>query len=226
MRGFITNKEAFLLEKVHSLRPMKVLHVGCTTAPNHVKRWENGTLLHAKLISQIEAYGGVCVGIDIDSESLAFVKSKMPNADLRLIDAHKLAQFFGPEFDLIIAGDVIEHLANPGIFLQACAGVIAKAGVLIITTTNAFGVIRNLKSMLFHEAVHAEHTAYYSHKTLRRLLQLEKMRILSAGYYRSEPLSYGYSFNRALSNSIERFACLIWPQYAEGVIICAAKDPE
>ena len=41
---------------------------------------------------------------------------------------------FDFKFDIIFAGDLIEHLSNPGLFLWSCAGNLKDGGRIIITT--------------------------------------------------------------------------------------------
>jgi len=40
------------------------------------------------------------------------------------------------KYDYVVAGELIEHLLNPGAFLAAAKGWIAEGGTLIITTPN------------------------------------------------------------------------------------------
>ncbi len=100
-----------------------------------------------------------------------WLRERLPHAELITGDAHALGRVLGKrKFDLIIAADVIEHLPSPGVFLTSCRGQMSEDGELLITTVNTYSIIRIAKALLFHEAVHPDHTAYYSHKTLDALL--------------------------------------------------------
>lgn len=222
MQGFRINKEQYILKQ---LAPnSNVIHVGCTNSPNTIERWNNETLLHKRLCDRARSIGANVIGIDIDDEAINLLQSKMPNEIIINADAHKLSAYFGNNrrFDLIIAGDVIEHLPNPGIFLQSCDNVLSTDGKIIITTSNAFSIVRFVKSLLFHEAVHNEHTAYYSHKTLGRLLKMYDFEGCDFGYYKCEPIC-NLSLNRLISNLIENILCVIFPQFSEGVVVSAKK---
>ena len=225
MKGFgRVNKQDYIIQ---SIRPgSKVLHIGCTNSPNTYKRWESGTLLHKILCDKAVRMGAKVIGIDIDDEGIEFLKQKMPNEEIFNIDAHCLSEKLEERsFDLIIAGDVIEHLPNPGLFLDSCAQVLVPDGRIIITTTNAFGIVRFVKALLFHEAVHDEHTAYFSHKVLSRLFKMSGLCVDSLGYYKCEPLDR-LDLNRAISNTIENVFCVFFPQFSEGVIAVAKKRYE
>ncbi len=226
MKGFRINKEQYIIKQ---LEPnVDALHVGCTNAPSTNERWASGMLLHKNLCDRAKVIGSHITGIDIDTEAIELLKDKMPDEEILNVDAHKLSEYFGKDrqFDLIIAGDVIEHLPNPGVFLQSCKGVLSPNGKIVITTTNAFGAVRFLKALIFHEAVHDEHTAYYSHKTIGRLISMCGLDGIDFGYYKCEPLRVKYSFNRIISNFIENIICIPFPQFSEGIVAVAHKKTE
>jgi 2-polyprenyl-3-methyl-5-hydroxy-6-metoxy-1,4-benzoquinol methylase len=218
MRGIGTvEKEKWILDT--TIKDGSVLHVGCTNAPNMLERIENGSLLHEKLLK----INGDVVGLDIDSHGIEHLKGLFPSARLVCGDAHALNDVFDDTlFDQIIAGDVIEHLDDPGTFLRSCWRQLSSEGELLITTVSAFSVIRFAKSLFFHEAVHDEHTAYYSPSTLARMGQMNGFVIKLHGYYRSEPV-LKFSLNRYASNFLEGAATVIWPQMSEGVIVVMKK---
>lgn len=43
-------------------------------------------------------------------------------------------------FDTIIAGEIIEHIENPSLFLKECRKILKDKGRLILTTPNAIGL--------------------------------------------------------------------------------------
>jgi 2-polyprenyl-3-methyl-5-hydroxy-6-metoxy-1,4-benzoquinol methylase len=75
-----------------------------------------------------------------------------------------------PQADLILCGEVLEHLSNPGWFLARLKRQYAGVPV-ILTVPNAFTVVAQhwLKKGL--ENVNADHVAWYSPKTLSVLLE-------------------------------------------------------
>lgn len=222
MRGFgRKNKEKYIFAIATQKR--NILHVGCTNSPNTQKRIETNGLLHAKLLD----ISNDIVGIDIDSVAIEIMREHFPSAELVAGDAHCLSNYFGDrKFDLIVAADVIEHLNNPGLFLESCRRQLMPGGEIIVTTSNTFHIGRFLKAALFHEAVHDQHTAYYSPKTLQRLGEMGQIKTKEYGYYSCEPLSYNASINRAVTNLIEKCATLVWPQLSEGVIVLYGTHSE
>jgi 2-polyprenyl-3-methyl-5-hydroxy-6-metoxy-1,4-benzoquinol methylase len=217
MRGPRLCKEQYILARSREARC--ILHVGCTNAPNTLGRWREGTLIHKRLCEQADRERQRVVGIDIDRPSLAWLKERMPDEEILFADAQRLGDYFAPDvrFDLIIAGDVIEHLPNPGLFLASCAERLTPTGRILLTTVNAFGVARFVKALLNHEAVHPEHTAYYSHRTISRLCAMCGMQVEWLGYYRCEALTH-FSLNGLVTNGIEHVFALPWPQLSEGLM--------
>lgn len=217
MRAFRAAKEPYILER--AARARAILHVGCTGAPNTQKRWAAGTLLHKNLCDR-RAGDQRVVGIDIEEESLAWLRQRMPREEILYADAHALDEHLGgARFDLVIAGDVIEHLPNPGQFLTSCRSVLAGDGALLVTTVNAYGIARFAKAFFNHEAVHPEHTAYFSHRTLARLLGMSGYEVARLGYYTCKPIVGKAPIARYAGNAVEHLFAPVWPQFSEGVIV-------
>lgn len=79
---------------------------------------------------------------------------------------------FGPKpaFDVIICGEVIEHLSNPGHFLSRLRNHFAGVPV-IITVPNAFSASGMYWIKRGTENVNRDHVSYYSYRTLATLLE-------------------------------------------------------
>lgn len=69
----------------------------------------------------------------MDEEGLKKLRSDGYN--VRLMDAESLR--LGEKFDVVIAGEIIEHLPNPGRFLERARAHLADGGELIVTVPNA-----------------------------------------------------------------------------------------
>ena len=218
LKGSRYNKEDFLVES--SISASHVLHVGCTNSPNTKNRWDSGTLLHKRLCIENENSSDKIVGVDIDAEAIDWLGNKLPRERILFGDAHHLDKVFPDEkFDLIIAGDVIEHLSNPGFFLEACGKVLANDGSLIITTVNSFGITRFFKAFLGHEAVHDEHTAYFSPSTISRLAKLSGFSANKISYYSMEKITLSQGLNGILTFLIDKSFGSMMPWFSEGLIV-------
>ena len=214
LRSFRSDREQYISGR--ATKSDSVLHLGCTNSPHVKPSWFNGDLLHKRLCAKLPAR---IVGMDVDPAAIEWLAKMMPTERLVLGDAHNLDKLFPTErFDLIIASDIIEHLPNPGRFLEACRSVLTPDGTLLVTTVNAFTAVRFLKALVDHEAVHPDHTAYYSLSTLSRLARMSGYKLTAAGYYACDPKLMKKGINGIVSSFVEKAACLVWPQFSEGLI--------
>jgi hypothetical protein len=72
------------------------------------------------------------------------------------------------DFDLVVAGELIEHLANPQIFLSDLSRFNVKN--IIISTPNACSLHNFILGMFRMESMHIDHVNIFSFKTLNTVL--------------------------------------------------------
>ena len=115
-----------------ALRGLKILDIGC-----------GGGLL-AEPIARL---GASVTGIDVTEAAIiaakAHAKTMRLSIDYQTIAAEELAAS-GVIFDVIYASEVIEHVVDRPIFIEAIAKMLAPNGVVIVTTIN-----RSLPALIF-----------------------------------------------------------------------------
>ena len=138
------------------LRPGSVLDIGCAS------RYGRDDWLHGLLARDTDDL----VGIDLNTK----IVSELQNAgyDVRLADAQDFD--LGRHFDVVFAGELIEHLDNVHGFLSSVRRHLAPGGRLVLTTPNAFYIGNFIYRLGGHARVHPQHTAWYCESTLRRVL--------------------------------------------------------
>jgi len=202
----------------------RVLHLGCTNWPYTIEAIDAGTLLHKDLADvSRELYG-----FDYDQEGIDVLASKgydnLYRADLENLDEVAL----GTQFDVIIAGEMIEHLNNPGRFLHGIKRFMNRETRLVITTINAYSGMRFLVYGLRGqggnlEPVHPDHVSYYSYSTLKLILQRHGFTIEKFMFY--DLGDEHRPHNGRLRNLINDVCVKIAPQWADGVIaVCTLAD--
>lgn len=143
----------------------RVLHVGCANNRFPRTKAELGHWLHGALIEA----GWSVLGADINREHLA--EMARAGYEVTYLDAMAIPEE-GERFDSIVAGELIEHIENPGLFLNGCRKRLAPGGRLVLTTPNAFGVMDILGYVRkFDRAFHPEHTCWFDAQTLRQMLE-------------------------------------------------------
>ncbi len=102
------------------------------------------------LYSKIKEVANSGVGIDIEGDGQEILRENAETLNL------------GKFFDVIVAGDVIEHLHNPGLFLDNMHRHLKKGGILFIATPNvkAIGYLP-FKGNDFHTCWYCRHTLNY-----------------------------------------------------------------
>ena len=108
------------------------------------------------------------VGIDIDAEGIEVLRAMGYNVLCADVEIMNLEQ----QFDVIIAGELIEHLENPGQFLHNMRRHLSKDGVLFLSTPNPFYAKQTWQIWRhFKPRVHESHTCWFDPITLSHLLQ-------------------------------------------------------
>jgi 2-polyprenyl-3-methyl-5-hydroxy-6-metoxy-1,4-benzoquinol methylase len=121
------------------------------------------------------------------------------------------------KFDLIVAGDVLEHMSNPGLFLQHCKKLLKDDGLLIISVPNTFHLIGNVWAWITNrERVHKDHCFYFSPKTLAQLCSRYDLSPVSLFFITGDSKTTRL---RYFINGIRRVLAVIFPFTTSGIIM-------
>jgi SAM-dependent methyltransferase len=204
-------RERFLLERTPDRS--RVLHVGCSCWPATEKEIAEGRLLHAHLSAK-----SIVMGIDISQPGLSALRAAGFD-NVMQFDAMDLSAFPHRNFDVVVASDVIEHVANPGDLLRGIKTVLRPDGRLLLSTVNAFSLETYVKLAFGWESVHPEHVSYYSYTTLMEMASRFGYELEDAAYYYGVgwrgPFS---SFAHRVSYTAMRLATIAVPHYATGLM--------
>jgi hypothetical protein len=86
--------------------------------------------------------------------------------------------------DLLICGEVLEHLSNPGRFLEALREFSLP---VILTVPNAFAEVSRRHMANGVENVNLDHVAWYSYRTMKTLLERHGFKIDEFCWYNGKP---------------------------------------
>lgn len=139
-----------------------VLHCGCVQQEGKI---ETDQWLH-KPIDDISEY---CLGLDINNTGV----NEMDQLGYNVKTGDAQDFNISESFDVIVAGEIIEHLSNPGGLFESASAHLKEGGKLVITTPNPFALIRFFTYISpFHEfKVFEEHVAWFDRITLRQLAE-------------------------------------------------------
>jgi len=142
-------------------RNKDVLDVGCVD--HMAKMSETDNWLHRKIMN----VANYCIGIDIAVNELSKIDKKY---NIMFGDAHTVD--LQRTFDIIVAGELIEHLDNPGVFLRNMYKHLKVGGSIVLTTPNPFYPKRLIDILVSGKTyVLNEHTCWYCDITLKQLLE-------------------------------------------------------
>ena len=138
----------------------KVLDIGC---------WDG------KISNLIKKNGNEVVGVDLSTKAL---KLAHQNLEVVCADVERLA-FKDETFDVVVGGEIIEHVFDTSGFLKEIRRVLKKKGVLVLTTPNLASLSNRTRMLLGMDlpAVEAEledksgHIRFFTFTSLKRLLQ-------------------------------------------------------
>lgn len=121
------------------IKGKRVLDCGGADHNKFLEKEKKGVWLHGVLAKHAAGILGVDIlqkNVDIINASgkYTFICKNVEELDFR------------DEFDVVFAGELIEHLYNPGRFLSSARAALKKDGLLILTTPNAYNLSTFLKA--------------------------------------------------------------------------------
>ena len=152
---------------VEAARDKRVLHLGCGWPPGPLHQAMAGVAAHL-------------IGVDVAAPPSAQGNVWQVDLDTRP-EGLPLR-----EYDLIVAGEILEHLGNPGNLLKALRRLFPST-MLIITVPNAFSAVGLAWVQRGYENVNKEHCAFYSWHTLTELVTRCGYAVCNWGWYGGPP---------------------------------------
>ena len=140
------------------------------------------------------------------------IKDSHTNMDIYSLDNSNEADFtvdldkplsLHKKFDTIIAGEIIEHLESPILFIRFCKNHLKQGGRLILTTPNAIGLqyIVNPAWCVYYTSYRG-HTQAFTIEMLKRIFQDEGFSIIYKDYINAfwihNPLQFVSKFIKRL----------------------------
>jgi 2-polyprenyl-6-hydroxyphenyl methylase/3-demethylubiquinone-9 3-methyltransferase len=137
-----TSKEAKMLHKITPIRLEYIKEIcGNIEGKNILDIGCGGGLISEPLARR----GGVVTGIDPSEKNILSATSHAAQEEIKIkYFASTIEEFNQDGFDIVLAMDVVEHVANVKFFLQECIRKLTPGGILIVSTIN-----KTLLSLLF-----------------------------------------------------------------------------
>lgn len=155
-------------------RPPRVLDVGCG---------------EGRFAAALVGAGAEVVAIDVATEPLRRALERHPGLDLRLVEPEAPLPLEDSSFDVVWAGETIEHVADTALWLSELRRVLRSGGLLLLSTPD-HGPMSRLWMALSRRAFearfdpHSDHLRFYTRRALAALLAdfgFEEVEVRGAG---------------------------------------------
>ena len=215
--GAPVDRQDFLLKMAEGKR---VAHLGFVAEHLMAAKIADGRWLHTRLADVAHEI----VGIDIEPDGVEWARANGYEALVAdCQDARALAELPIDPVEVIVAGEIIEHLEAPGTFLRACHELVKPGGRLVVTTPNAAALQNFLAPFLGVELIHPDHLALFSPRTLEVLFERTGWSIEHIAYYqrpapaRRPRTVSGWAL--AMSRQAIAGALQLRPYWADGILV-------
>jgi 2-polyprenyl-3-methyl-5-hydroxy-6-metoxy-1,4-benzoquinol methylase len=160
-------RRRFVLEQARAAatrggQDLRVLDVGCG---------------EAQITQELAAAGAQVIGVDVAHEPLRRARAAHPGLDLRVVPAGGGWDLPDAAFDLVWAGEVIEHVTDTMTFFSEVRRVLRSGGTLAISTPahSRLGLLALALSPArdafeAHFDPRGDHVRFYSRRSLASLL--------------------------------------------------------
>ncbi len=148
----------------------RIVHMGCLDHKEliddkiRMKQW-----LHKELTDVCDA----CLGIDINVDTLNYVKDKYGINNIIIADMMKgsIPEINKHKWDYAILGELLEHISNPMDFLKSIRNSYGECiDKIIITVPNAFTQSNFRNSNASKEVINSDHKFWFTPYTLASVM--------------------------------------------------------
>jgi len=210
----------------------RVIHIGFVDAGYQEMQASAGTWLHAHLAERAKEL----VGIDLDATGVATACAEGYEAYVADCRDPEQVDALGIEpAEVLVAGEIIEHLDDPGSFLDGLHRLLVPGGTLVLTTPNASGLLNGFAAMAGAEINHPDHVILFSWRTLTNLMGRHGWEVTAtATFVPAVKAAPGRGLRQAALGLAGRFVLWLertigrlWaPFVADGLIVTARPSPD
>lgn len=163
------------MERFRLLRGARVLDVGAGGG---------------KLVRELRAFGAVAEGLEPSRALFDHFLADDPAFTFGMLDDYRRTST--RRFDVITAFDVIEHVAEPSLFLADVAALLQPGGLFFASTPDAASLVAKVFGSRWH-FYYPYHLSYFSQETLRAAAAKHGLTLLDVRH-RGKLRSLGYMF--------------------------------
>lgn len=193
-----------------------VLDIGCVDArPDGLVKYKSSGLHIA-----LSEHASRLVGLDLDEKGV----KAMQEDGFEVVCADVERMKLGESFDCIVAGEVIEHLSNQGLFLEGVKEHLKDDGVFIATVPNAFAIPHFYRiARRGTVKVHGDHTCWYDPLTIGQLFRRHGLKVDEI-VFANKSKWYKRRYFFKLKYQLPKLFTWLRPYFSGMVIVVARKE--
>ncbi len=209
----LTDRASWLANAVKGKR---VVHVGCVDhLPLIEEKLRQGRWLHRRLcVSSVR-----CLGVDIDADGIRYVRDVLGLDDVICGDiaAGPIPEIVSASWDVMVVGEVLEHLGNPADFLASLSKSYRDCcRRLLVSAPNALRLENGVFALVSREVVNSDHRCWYSPYTLAKVLTEAGFHVTEVSLVTAHPVRL-----RGIISGIAWFANKTFPGLRNTVVAAA-----
>ncbi len=195
----------------------RVLDLGCVEHESSIadnQNWWLHGLIKKRAVS--------VRGVDYDNKAVADLRNK--GYDVCVADVENME--LNEQYDVVMAGELLEHLTNHRSFFESVKRHLARDGVLVASVPNANSVNYFLQTLLFgHEVDAWDHAVFFTPVTLTVMLRKCGFTPTKVILYQPDEIYHHDNLVHRVAayifNKIQQCICWIRPSMARGIVVVA-----
>jgi len=205
---------AILLDYVND---KTVLDLGCVEHEAAVEGKQNWWL-HGLIKSRARTVKGV----DYDAKAVTALREK--GYDICVGDVEDL--HLGETYEVIVAGELVEHLTNHRSFFESVKRHLAPGGIVVASVPNANSLNYFMQTLVFgHEVDAWDHACFFTPVTLAVLLRKCGLELAELVLYQPRTIFHHSNRLHGLAatcfNAIQQCVCRVQPSLSRGIVAVA-----
>ncbi|MDC3378911.1 class I SAM-dependent methyltransferase [Planctomycetota bacterium] len=161
-------------------------------------------------------------GIDLDPVAVEALKAKGYDISVENVESMDLGQ----KYDVVVAGELLEHLTNHRSFLEGVRRHLTPDGLLVASVPNANSLNYFIQTAVFgHEVDAWDHSAFFTPVTISVMLAKCGFQATEIVLYQpSEIFHHESRVHRGSAfvfNKVQQAACWLRPSLARGLVVVA-----
>lgn len=171
----VPDRTAYLQELARGRRVLDIGVVDHTSGTERSEQWLHGNLVQV---------AGEILGIDVIENEVELLRQRGFTVECMDLTAGERPEGL---WEVVVAGELIEHLGNPGGLFAAAADLLTDDGIFVLTTPNPYALGRVVQNLRGRPEENVDHALLLSAWGIAELAERAGLRLRSVRPIATEP---------------------------------------